>query len=46
MSHDEALLQSMAPLHELSAHSTRQGMPVGQCGAQSLTLHSMTHTPA
>jgi hypothetical protein len=45
ISHDEALLQSTGPVQALSAHSTRQGIPDGQCGAHSGLVHAMTQTP-
>lgn len=46
ISHDEALPQSTAALLQLLLpHSTRQGMPAGQCGVQSVLLQLITQTP-
>ena len=46
MSQDEALPQSTAALlQRLLPHSTRHGMPGGQCGVQSVPVQPITQTP-
>jgi hypothetical protein len=45
ITHELADLQSTGCAHPELPHSTRQGMPAGQCGVQSGVLQVMTHTP-